>query len=164
MARVADIKNDDAKQGWFAYEYERPSVTVDIVCIYSPAFETNNDEVLLIKRGGNPYKGHMALPGGFMEMNETCKEAAVRELEEEVGLKVTDLINCGVNDDVFRDTRSRVISISYIAYFSQRPVVTAGDDAAEAKWVSMDEAKKLVLAFDHNQILKNAIEVWKRAR
>lgn len=144
----------------FSYEYARPAVTVDIVCLYSPIFNDMATEVLLIKRGGNPYKGHYALPGGFMEIGETLDDAAKRELLEETGLVVTDLMKCGVYDDVYRDTRSRVISVSYFAYFSQKIVAKAGDDAAEVIWMPVEEAKRLVLSFDHNQMLKDAIAYW----
>lgn len=161
MSRVSDVKDDKEKQGWFVYEYPRPAMTVDAACFYKPV--NGQIEVLLIKRGDNPYKGHWALPGGFMEINETSDEAIKRELLEEVGLQVTDVVPCGVYDDVYRDTRSRVVTRSFIVLFCQKPKVVAGDDASEAEWKTVDEAKKLVLAFDHNKILKDAEAYLKRS-
>ncbi len=158
--KVSEVKGDESKQNWFVYEYQRPALTVDAACFYKPI--GGELKVLLIKRGENPYKGHYALPGGFVEINETTEEAMKRELKEETGLKVTDVVPCGLYDDVYRDTRSRVVTRSFLVIFSQEPEVTAGDDAAEVTWKTIDEAKKLVLAFDHNKILKDAELYLKR--
>lgn len=152
--RVSEVATDKEKQNWFVYEYQRPALTVDAVCLYTST--CGHTEVLLVKRADNPYKGHWALPGGFMEIGETCDDAIKRELREETGIQATDVIAHDIYDDVYRDTRSRVITRTYIVLFTQKIEPTAGDDAAEARWISLDEAKKQVLAFDHNKILKDA--------
>lgn len=78
----------------YTYEYPRAAVTAD--CVVITRGET--PRVLLIKRGNEPFKGQWAIPGGFMEMDETTRECAIRELKEEANLDVTDVTMIGCYD------------------------------------------------------------------
>lgn len=139
----------------YTYEYPRPSVTVDLV-IFTIA--GNDLKVLLIRRGGEPFKNCWALPGGFVEIDESLEKAAARELKEEVGVTKVYLEQLYTFGDPKRDPRGRVISVSYFALVdaeSQR--IRAASDAAEAEWHSVFKPPKL--AFDHKKILDYA--VWR---
>ncbi len=135
----------------YTYEYQRPAVTVDMV-VLAPAGDGH--EVLLIKRGDDPFKGQWALPGGFMEIDEELEDAAARELEEETGLKGIALKEIGAFGKVGRDPRGRTVSIVYMAVLPSRSDARAGDDAAEAAWFPLHAAPSL--AFDHNDIIARA--------
>lgn len=114
--------------------------------------------VLLIKRGNWPYRDRWALPGGFIEPWETTLEAAVRELHEEAGLKVPAPTFLMLADRPDRDPRGRCISSVYLSKTLGTPKVYANDDAREALWVRMSDALEMDLAFDHNEILRKALE------
>jgi len=131
----------------FSYKYPRPAYTVDIIIIQS-------GKVLLIKRAHPPYEGKWALPGGFMDMDETPEQAAIRELEEETGVIVKSLKQFRTYGAIDRDPRHRTISTVYYAVLDDKLSITpkAGDDAAEAEWFSLN--KLPVLAFDHGVILE----------
>jgi 8-oxo-dGTP diphosphatase len=121
----------------YTYEYPHPSVTVDMV-----VFTLRGDDlaVLLIKRKNDPFKGHWALPGGFVDENEALERAAARELEEETGLTHPRFEQLGAFGDPGRDPRGHTVSVAYLSYIgAERAVITAGDDAAEAKWHSLAE-------------------------
>jgi 8-oxo-dGTP diphosphatase len=138
----------------FTYDYPRPMVTVDAV-----VFRYNHGikEVLLIKRGNYPYEGMWALPGGFVEMEETLEVAIIRELEEETGLKGVDLKQLHAYSEIHRDPRGRNISITFYGstdfYNSE---VTGGDDAADAKWFPFGQLPEL--AFDHIKVIEMALK------
>lgn len=136
----------------YQYDYWRPAVAADNV-VYR--FDGKTLQVLLVKRGNDPYKGLWALPGGFLEENETLKEAALRELKEETGIVpryTEELCSCsGVN----RDPRGRVISVVYYSYV-HNVEGEAGDDAADIQWFNIYELPEL--AFDHAQVLQKAVE------
>ena len=85
----------------YTYEYPRPSVTADCVVIT----KEDTPQVLLIQRGFEPFKGCWAIPGGFMNMDETTEQCAIRELEEETGLKISDVRQIGAFSKVDRDPR-----------------------------------------------------------
>ena len=129
------------------YKYPRPANTVDIIII-------QNNKVLLIKRGHPPYKGQWALPGGFMDMNETPEQSAIRELEEETDVKVKELKQFKTYGAIDRDPRHRTISTVYYTEFDNKIILSpkAGDDAAETEWFSLDNLPEL--AFDHGEILE----------
>jgi 8-oxo-dGTP diphosphatase len=119
-------------------------------------------DVLLIRRGIAPYKGHWALPGGFVRPEEDLEEAARRELGEETGL-VTDRIHLeqvATYGEPGRDPRGRVVSVAYLALVPDLPAPVAGTDAASASWVSVAEvlADPKRLAFDHHRILADGVE------
>ncbi|NSW45574.1 MAG: NUDIX hydrolase [Bacteroidales bacterium] len=131
----------------YCYEYPRPAVATDIVLIAHQKLETN---VLLIKRKNNPYKGMWAFPGGFMDMNEFLIDTARRELYEETGIKINELIFFGIYDDPNRDPRGRTIGIVYYALLNKTIPTQSGDDALQAQWFSIDNLPPL--AFDHPKI------------
>jgi len=112
---------------------------------------------LLIKRAQDPYCGHWALPGGFLEIDEYLGQFAKRELEEETGitgLYLEQLYTFGKPD---RDPRERIISVTYYALVPpDRLVPEAASDAAEARWFSLNELPEL--AFDHQDILALALD------
>lgn len=140
----------------FSYTYPRPAVTADCI-IFTREVEP---KVLLIQRGNEPFKGCWAFPGGFMNMDETTEQCAIRELEEETGLKVTDLYQIGAYSKVDRDPRGRTITVAYLA-ITDAPVAVAGqDDAAQAQWFPFDALPSL--AFDHEDIMKDAILLYRK--
>ena len=138
----------------YTYKYPRPAVTADCVVITKEA----EPKVLLIQRGIDPYKGCWAFPGGFMNMDETTEECAIRELEEETGLKVTTLHQIGAYSKVDRDPRGRTITVAYLAIIDAPVAVTGQDDAAKAEWFSISDLPHL--AFDHADIMADAMRVY----
>lgn len=137
----------------YCYDYPRPSVTTDCV-VFSSGDE--DPDVLLIRRKGDPYKDFWAIPGGFMQMDETAEECAKRELKEETGIQVDDIEQFHTFTEVDRDPRGRTISISFVAFVNAAGNrITAGDDAVEARWFKLDDLP--LLAFDHEQILQLAV-------
>jgi 8-oxo-dGTP diphosphatase len=137
----------------YTYEYPRPMVTVDAVVF---RMNENSTEVLLIQRGHFPFKGMWALPGGFVDMEETLEEAIVRELEEETGLKVVELTQLHAYSEIHRDPRGRNISITFFGLAgSDNTSIKAGDDAADARWFPIDQMPEL--AFDHKKVVKLAL-------
>jgi 8-oxo-dGTP diphosphatase len=125
-----------------------PALTVDCV-VFDP-----RGRVLLIRRGNEPFKGCYALPGGFVDVGETVEEACRRELREETGLSVGDLLLVGVYSDPDRDPRGHTVSTVFLAQLTKPADPAAGDDAASAEWVDQWRAEHL--AFDHAQILGDA--------
>ena len=119
-------------------------------------------EVLLIERGGKPYIGAWALPGGFVRPDEDLKAAAVRELAEETGLaeRPWHLEQLGAYGAPGRDPRMRVVTIAYWAVCADMPDVRGGGDAAAADFVRMEDIERGAarLAFDHERIVRDAAE------
>jgi 8-oxo-dGTP diphosphatase len=115
--------------------------------------------VLLVKRGEEPYKGRWALPGGHVELDEDLPHAAVRELAEETGIEgaVPHLEQVATYGALDRDPRNRVVSVAYLAIMPRQPPPTAGTDAAHAEWKPIEQTLGLNLAFDHDQILRDAL-------
>lgn len=112
-------------------------------------------KVLLIQRGSEPFKGAWAFPGGFMEIDETTEQCAIRELEEETGLVVTDIHQIGAYSKVDRDPRGRTITVAYLSIIDAPAEVRGQDDAAKAQWFPLSELP--TLAFDHTDIMEDAI-------
>jgi 8-oxo-dGTP diphosphatase len=130
------------------------TVAVDIVLF---TIKDDDLKVLLIKRKNEPFKDMWALPGGRVEQNESLKDAAERELFEEVNVKVDYLEQLYTFGEPKRDPRGRVISVVYYALVSsERLNPRAATDAKEVKWHSM--FKQPNLAFDHSQILDYALQ------
>lgn len=134
----------------YCYKYPHPSVTTDCVIF---GFDGARLMVLLIQRGMEPYKGQWAFPGGFLEMEESAEEGALRELREETGLRGAYIRQFHTFTAPQRDPRERVITIAYYALVRMQDV-KGGDDAADARWFALTEVPQL--AFDHDQILRKA--------
>ena len=139
----------------YTYQYPRPAVTADCIVITREA----EPKVLLVQRGREPFKGYWAFPGGFMEMDETTAQCAIRELQEETGLTVTDIHQIGAYSKVDRDPRGRTVTVAYLALVDTPVAVSGHDDAAKAEWFPLSELPPL--AFDHADILRDAIPVFK---
>ena len=116
-------------------------------------------EVLFIRRKFPPFQGELALPGGFVEENETTEAAACRELAEETGIRIDEnqLRFVGVFSAPNRDSRGRVVSIAYHVIVPPATEAKAGDDAASLEWVIKAAAFDDELAFDHRYILEPAL-------
>jgi 8-oxo-dGTP diphosphatase len=121
--------------------------TADVVAV------TDDDRVLLIERGWPPHQGAWALPGGHVDPGETSLAAAVRELEEETGVRVNpaDLTPIGVFDRPDRDPRGRYVTVAYRVQVPSGTSIVAGDDARNTEWFPIDDLPPL--AFDHADIL-----------
>lgn len=138
----------------FTYEYPHPAVATDIAVFTLRRGALN---VLLIERGGDPYRGAWALPGGFLQPDEELDACAQRELREETGVDADVLIHFGNFSAPDRDPRERVISVAYLALLpSDELRIQADTDAAQAKWFALNDLPKL--AFDHEVILGRALE------
>jgi ADP-ribose pyrophosphatase YjhB (NUDIX family) len=143
-----NISEQQFLETYDAGEYERPSVTVDML-VFTIRSETQENyrklaepelQLLLIRRGGHPYMGQWALPGGFVSMQESLEDAARRELFTETGLDDIYLEQLYTWGDVHRDPRTRVISCSYMALVDSSELqLQAGDDASEADWFRMEQ-------------------------
>ncbi len=134
----------------FCYEYARPALTADIAL-----FDLEGKRVLLIRRGGEPYKGCWALPGGFFDMSDRdIEETAARELEEETGLRDVELRQVCVASREGRDPRGRTVSVVFTGRVDAGKVQpVGGDDASEARWFSVEELPPL--SYDHVVIVQN---------
>jgi 8-oxo-dGTP diphosphatase len=134
----------------YTYKYPHPAVTADCIVM------TRDNQVLLIQRKNEPCRGQWAFPGGFMNIDETAEAAAVRELQEETGITLseTDIFQVGAYTAVDRDPRERVITIAYLAEIDAPVPVKGSDDAARAQWFPLDALPPL--AFDHAEILLDA--------
>ena len=136
----------------YCYRYPHPAVTTDCVIF---GFDGERLQVLFIERGIEPFKGKWAFPGGFIKMDESAEEGALRELREETGLDNAYIEQFHTFSDPNRDPRERVITIAYLALVRLQEV-KAGDDAAAARWFPIDEIPSL--AFDHDFILRMATQ------
>ena len=140
----------------YTYKYPRPAVTADCVVFTKEA----DAKVLLIQRGDEPYKDCWAFPGGFMNMDETTEQCAIRELEEETGMKVTGLHQIGAYSKVDRDPRGRTVTVAYLVVIDKPLPVIGQDDAAQAKWWPLSSIPQL--AFDHAEIMADAIAIYNK--
>lgn len=139
----------------FTYEYPRPAVTVDVVLF---TIRAGDLAVLMIRRGGPPFKGQWALPGGFVEENESLEHAASRELKEETGIEQAALEQLGAFGDPGRDPRGHTVSVAFYAFLVAPARPVAADDAADAQWVSVSSLARSRVAFDHLRIIALAID------
>lgn len=132
----------------YVYKYPRPAVTTDVVVIS----RERRPRVLLIRRKAEPFAGMWAIPGGFVDMDETLEESARRELREETGVHVGRLEQLATFGAPNRDPRGRTISVVFLTRAdADRLKPHAGDDAAEIGWHSLLHPPPL--AFDHAEIL-----------
>ncbi|MEL7247521.1 MAG: NUDIX domain-containing protein [Bacteroidota bacterium] len=138
----------------YTYEYPRPSVTVD--CIIFGLDDSQQLKVLLIQRDRDPFAGKWALPGGFVEMDESLEDAARRELQEETSVENVFMEQLYTFGTLGRDPRGRVISVAYFALVNlSAHTVKAETDARDARWFAIDKVPEL--AFDHAEILDAAL-------
>ena len=138
----------------YTYKYPRPALTADCVVVT----KEKEPRVLLIQRGNEPFKGRWAFPGGFMEMDETSEQCAIRELEEETGLKVSVVHQIGAYSKVDRDPRGRTVTVAYLAIVDAPQPVVGQDDATKAQWFAVSALP--LLAFDHADILHDALILY----
>jgi 8-oxo-dGTP diphosphatase len=143
--------------------YDPVAVTVDVVAL---TIRDAQLQVLLVRRGEQPFQGSWALPGGFVRprtgpdgerIEEDLPQSAARELAEEAGpqLRPTHLEQLGSYGAPGRDPRMRVVSVAYLAFAPELPEAAPGTDAADALWVPVNERP---LAFDHAKILADGVE------
>lgn len=146
----------------YTYEYPRPALTVDAVIF---TMREEDLAVLLVKRGGPPFEGYWALPGGFVNENEALERAALRELREETGIPGVALEQLGAFGEPGRDPRGHTVSVAFFTFVvADAAPIVAGDDAADAAWhaladLPIDRAptrRMPRLAFDHAQIIDKA--------
>ena len=136
----------------YTYEHPHPAVTVDVAVFTLTAGRL---AVVLVRRAAWPHAGKWALPGGFVDIDESLKRAAWRELREETGIKAGYLEQLGAFGRPDRDPRERVITVVYIALAAaDRLELRAGSDADEARLFCLDELPEL--AFDHARIVQAA--------
>jgi 8-oxo-dGTP diphosphatase len=165
---LVDDSNDPASflAGYDPRAYDPVAVTVDVVAL---TIRDASLQVLLIRRGEQPFLGSWALPGGFVRpragpdgqrAEEDLAQAASRELAEEAGpaLRASHLEQLGSYGAPGRDPRMRVISVAYLAFAPGMPDAQPGTDAAEAQWTPVASAARLPLAFDHARILADGVE------
>jgi 8-oxo-dGTP diphosphatase len=137
----------------YSYKYPHPAVTTDCVIF---GYDGTDLHILLVERGLEPYKGMWALPGGFLNMNETVEECARRELQEETNVSEVFLEQFHVFSDVNRDPRERVLTVAFYALVRKSDYkVIGGDDATRAQWFLWNELPPL--AFDHDKIIDMAL-------
>lgn len=136
-----------------AHKYERPSVTVDVVIM---SLRQQDLQILLVKRRSWPFEGMWAIPGGFVNIDESLESAAKRELQEETGVQDVYLEQLYTFGDPDRDPRTRVITVMYFALLdTERLQVRAASDAADVGWFSVYDLPPL--AFDHEKVLNYAL-------
>ncbi|MBR0374283.1 MAG: NUDIX hydrolase [Mogibacterium sp.] len=150
--------------------YPKPALTADIIVLTR---QDGQDKLLMIRRGGHPFLGCWALPGGFAEQGETIEQTAARELEEETGVSGLSLELVGIYSKPGRDPRGWTVSAAYVACVPADAIrIQAGDDAAAAQWVDYEVTRaadgsvaevRLALpgggqpAFDHMEIITDAV-------
>ena len=134
--------------------HEHPSLTADAIL-----FAVDEDElsVLLVRRRRPPFEGAWAFPGGFVDVGESPREAARRELEEETGIRGVHLEQLRAYGDPERDPRGHVVTVAYVGVvgWAALPQAEADSDAEQAAWWPISDPPPL--AFDHGRILKDAL-------
>lgn len=144
--------------GYDASKFPAFAVTVDVVIL---TMAEGVLHVLLVRRGEDPFAGMWAIPGGFKRPEETLDEAARRELSEETGVDVPSLLTqFGAYGDPGRDPRTNVVTVGYLAVLRDVGAIAAGTDAADAALVPASDIleERMELAFDHLQIVRDAVE------
>ena len=172
------LTEEEFLEAYAKKKYPKPALTADLV-VFSPDL----DRVLLIKRGGHPFLGCWAFPGGFANPDESAEQTALRELQEETGISTLtedDICEIGLFSTPGRDPRGWVVSDVFAAKVDPaRMAVRAGDDASQAQWFKLEftehaftltkdeirltgDENKSDLAFDHNRILMKAIKKFSK--
>jgi 8-oxo-dGTP diphosphatase len=155
---ATETSGAEPPSGYDPSQFPAFAVTVDVVIL---TMSESQLHVLLVRRGVAPYQGMWAFPGGFKRPNETLDEAAARELREETSVEgATPLTQFGAYGDPGRDPRMNVVTVAYLAVLPDVTGVVAGTDAAQAALVPVSDALEgeLELAFDHERILRDAVE------
>ena len=138
--------------------YRNPSLTCDSIVTKKNPEDASKTMILLITRGKDPFKGHYAFPGGFVDYGEDPENAVLRELQEECNItgKEPELICVAGKPD--RDPRRHVVTIAYHVEVDPTHEVKAGDDAATAQWYDLKDVRENYnMAFDHKDILNKFI-------
>lgn len=137
----------------YSYDYPRPAMSADCVLF---GFDGTDLKTLLIERGQEPFKGKWAFPGGFLNLDETTRQCALRELREETGIDGVHLEQLGAFSGVNRDPRGRVVTVAYYALVKMDELdPVAADDAAGVEWFSVKDIPPL--AFDHDLVMRTAV-------
>lgn len=133
---------------------DRPHIalTVDAVIFSAGA----DPSVLLIRRKNPPFEGRWALPGGFVEPNETLETACLRELAEETGLRLDRVEQLHAFGDPGRDPRGPTVTIAFVGHTDASTPLRAASDASEVDWKQLSDLP--ALAFDHADIIAMAVE------
>lgn len=165
---------DGSKKVPHVYEYPKPSVTVDNVIIRR--HPVGGSDILFIRRKNPPFKGQLALPGGFLEMEESLADGALRELQEETGIlreQLTWFEHVGAYGAPGRDPRGRTISIAFVGIVPDGTVAIPADDAVDVEWIDsiLFRAESLPnptikgeqFAFDHAQVVNDALGKYRDA-
>ncbi len=147
-------------EGYDPSAYPPVAVTVDLVVL---TIRDDRLVALTVRRGEPPFRGRLALPGGFIRPAEGLSQAAARELAEETGVSAdgVHLEQLASYGDPGRDPRMRVVTVAYLALAPGLPLPRPGTDAAEAAWIPAAEllaSPPAALAFDHHQILTEGVE------
>ena len=163
MKEINEVTEEEFLKNYKPYNYERPSLTVDMI-LFTLDDEEEKDlkkvpekvlKVLLIKRKNHPFKNCWAIPGGFVDINENIEDAVYRELKEETNIDNVYLEQLYTWGDVNRDPRMRVVSTSYMALVNKENInVKAGDDAADAAWFTI---KKKIIKTEDTKIISQII-------
>ena len=127
-----------------------PLLTVDAVILIN-----NKKDIILIHRKKPPFRGELALPGGFVEVGETVEDACIREVKEETNIKIRILNLIGVFSNPKRDPRSHIVTIGFLCEpLTKNEKPKAMDDAAALEIVPLSKISSLTLAFDHKEIIE----------
>jgi ADP-ribose pyrophosphatase YjhB (NUDIX family) len=139
--------------------YKNPIPAVDAII-------QMDTQILLVKRKNEPFRGYMAIPGGFVNEGETVEDAAKREVREETSLDIELVDILGVYSDPKRDPRGHIMSTVFIAYVpvnrNKSVEALAADDASELEWIDLEAIPNEKFAFDHKRILMDYIK-WKES-
>ena len=141
-------------------EYKSPSLTADAIVLRKHKNDDKHD-ILLVTRGHDPFKDHLAFPGGFVEYNEDPMKGCLRELKEETNLDGYDIELLTVRGDPKRDPRKHVVTIAYTVNVSENAEPKGGDDAKDAKFYDLEDIYKNYkdkMSFDHYGIIEELIQ------
>ena len=148
-----------SKAGAYTYEYPRPAMTADVAVLRIEGIP----EILLVQRKDPPFKDMWALPGGFMEMDETLEQAARRELLEETSISAGELIRFDTYDKPGRDPRGRTITQVFVLLWNKEMgLPRSGSDARVLAWHELTAMPEL--AFDHARIVNDVIQLVRTAK
>lgn len=139
--------------------YKEPSLTTDAIVLRKHKFDDLHD-ILMVTRGHDPFKNHLAFPGGFVEYGEEPGKGCLRELKEETNLDGKSIELLTVRGEPNRDPRKHVVSIIYLVTVDENAEPVGGDDAKEAKFYNLKDilSMKEKIAFDHYGVIEEMIE------